>query len=479
MAKCVASVTSWTVKTKDQSIDSSRLESFGDDVHAGEALLNKRLEAISIQILSIGGDFMLIRHSASDSEDRWDCSQVQSAILEKLYSLISCITGVISEICNLDRVITATRHRYFIHFTCGTIHKMKQLYQIVGRLSDLDPKLYYEEQLKPLVCDQSIAIHSLTSIWSATISIMIGFIEPARDVIFKEQMQSDEYSFLEELDFLVAGKEHAKIFLMDLIVTSWIKYNRLIKFDDLAKGSPFLCPCHLKQFLTILGEAFKSPHDPNLLNDLLHLVIDPQSRPSLMTQSIKKIEIIPIEPQYNQSDPFTRSYFVAWHLYSLSRFVHTDPQKDMIKHCFDLLDDCIETLDAQFSVASQQSKNNRLSPHQDERFMLMFIMVNHWCEFMPKDSVRILSRVFSLFDEYWDCLGKNYFDNSSFRVNGLTIFQLFTKLVNDLNPSPTSKASDPDGRELSRDEIRLTSVWDRLLARVDPKPRPPQAAQQV
>lgn len=480
MAKCVASVTVWQSKYTELPGDFEPLSNAKDDVNAGEAILNQRLDKIGDLIFEIGNEYLLIRLSAANIEERWDCTKAQSTIITKLELMISETTSVIEEICTLTDLMPASRQRYFIHFTCSTVHKLKQLLQIVGRLSDLDSNLYYEESLKPLVSEQSMAIHSLTSIWSATISLMANFDEPARQVIFKSQFESDEYNFLEELDFFTAGFEHARIFLMDLVISSWIKFNRLVKYDDLVKGYPFLCPCHTKHFLITLDIALKSRPDLDILCELLQLVIDYQSRPSLMTQSIKRTDVVPMQPIYVETDHFTRSYFVSWHLYSLSKILTKEAHKNLLIQCFELLDDCHDTISTHYSVCDQQAANLRLSPHREERFKLVFHMLNHWCELLPTHSVKLMVRMFSLFDEHWQHLGNNYFDKSYFRVQGLTIFQLFTKLLNDYNKSKlgqaeqeaadaTSEANKNNRPQLSQDELKLNAVWDRLLSRINPK----------
>lgn len=480
MAKCIGSVI--TCETEDIK-PLGRLSNLTDDITAGEVELNKCMAQSFEQLLDIANDFAAIKHSATDRDDHWDGTHLQTVLSSKLKKLIVETTGVAREICELGKLMTVTKHRYFIHFTFGTIHNMKNLIKIVGRLSELSNDIYYKEQMKPLVSDQSITIHSLTCIWSTTIDIMISFDRLAREKIFNEHLiESDDYNFLMQLDFSTAGVEMARLFLMDLIVTSWIKFQRLVKYDDLVKSIPFLCPCHSKQFLATIDKALDGRNDGELLCDMLQVVIDHQCRPSLMTQSMKRMDIIPLRPYYLDSDPFGRAYFVVWHLYSLSKVASKESHNDMIKRSLYLLDDCLETINAQFSIACQQGLNHRLSPHQEERFKLVLEMFNYWCEYFKEDCLKLMIRMFTLFDEYWQYLGSNYFDNSSLRVNGLTVFQLFTKLVDEFTKYKTELMAQSDSKlkvpQIERDERKMTTIWDKLLARIEPVPCQPQAQQQ-
>lgn len=464
MAKCIGPTTNWTA--------SEEVSFFVGDVKHGENLISKKLEETNDLIFDIANDCNLVQVSAHRRTDllegdKWDCNQIRDSLVTKLNKLGSEVSSGTQKLITSD-LIASTKHRYFILFSCGIIEKLKQLLQVVGRLSDLDQKLYLEEQNKPLVSEESIAIHSLTTVWLAVISIMHDLIEPGRK-IFKDQLESNEYSFLEQLEFSTAGLKHARIFLMDLIITSWIQFNRLVKYEDLTSKLPFLCPCHCKTYLVTLETIFKSDINQNYLTQILPLMIDYQSKPSLLTQTTRQYEIVPPEPFFKDSDQASLAYFVIWHLYSVYRII-ADSNKHFITDCDQLIEDSFEITMKQFIPMSQQSVVH-LSPHQEERFKLIFVMLSSLCEKNPR-RLTLMKLMFSFFNNYWAQFGENYFDNSRFRIERLTIFQLFTKMLDDaqLLYDKEGQAISNEDRQSSREEKEIEALWSRLLARTKPPP---------
>lgn len=465
MAKCVGSTTNWKPKINDQ-LEVTFLE---DNVRIGELLIHKKLDETSDLILKIASDCNLLKLSAHSDGLKWNCSQVQDSLYAKLDNLGSQITSSSQKLAS-SSLISSTKHRYFILFACGVIEKLKQLLQIVGRLSELDQKLYAEEQNKPLISEESIVIHSLTTVWLAVISIMQSLIEPARE-IFKEQLDTQEFSFIEQLDFSTAGPKHTRLLLMDLVITSWIQFNRLVKYDDLLKKLPFLCPCHCRTYLATLEATHKDSTDENFLATILPLIVDFKSKPSLITQNIRHHEIVPQQPFYGESDQSCLAYFVIWHIYSVSRII-CDTSRHLIQDCGQLIEDFFDITIRQFAPLSQQ-ETAHLSPHQEERFKLLFVMLDHLCEKNPKRLI-IIQVMLSFFDKHWTQFG-HYFDDSHFRIESLTIFQLFTKLMNDaqLLYNKEGQAMINATQDISKEEKELNEVWSRLLARTKPPEAPP------
>lgn len=464
MAKCIGSITNWELKI-DELYEAAFLV---ENVRDGEQSIHKTLEETGDLILDIANDYNLIKLSAQSDSDKWDCIQVQDKLVTKLDKLGTHITSATKRLCT-SNLISSTKHRYFVLFSCGVIEKLKQLLQIVGRLSELDQRLYLEEQNKPLVSEESIVIHSLTTVWLAVISMMQSFIEPARE-IFKEQLDSPEYSFLEELEFSTTGPKYLKLQLMDMIITSWIQFNRLVKYEDLLKKLPLLCPCHCKTYLNTFENVRKNEPNQNFLAQLLPLMLDYRSKPSLLTQSAHQHEIIPQEPSYKDSDQTSLAYFTLWHLYSLSRIIR-DTNKHFLEECEQVIEDSFEITVRQFIPSSQQV-TVQLSPHQEERFKLIFVMLDQLCE---KNSKRlfIIRFMLSFFDKNW-ALFENYFDNTHFRIEGLTVFQLLTRLLNDahLLYDKEGQAIVNATQDISSEAKEVNEIWSRILARTKPPPPP-------
>lgn len=466
MAKCIGSITNWELKI-DESHEAAFLV---ENVRDGEQSIHKTLEETGDLILDIANDYNLIKLSAQSDGDKWDCTQVQDKLINKLNKLGTQITSATRKLCT-SNLISSTKHRYFVLFSCGVIEKLKQLLQIVGRLSELDQKLYLEEQNKPLVSEESIIIHSLTTIWLAVISMMQSFIEPARE-IFKEQLDSQEYSFLEQLEFATTGPKYLKLQLMDMIITSWIQFNRLVKYEDLLKKLPLICPCHCKTYISTLENIRKNEPNQNFLAQLLPLMLDYRSKPSFMTQSAHQHEIIPQEPSYKDSDQTSLAYFTLWHLYSLSRIIG-DTNKHFLDEFEQLIEDSFEITVRQFLPPSQQA-TVQLSPHQEERFKLIFVMLDQLCEKNPK-RLLIIKVMLSFFDKNWTIFEK-HFDNPHFRIEGFTVFQLLTRLLNDaqLLYNKEGQAIVNATQDTTSEEKAVNEIWSRILARRNPPPPPPQ-----
>lgn len=478
MAKCIGSVDEWRPKRVEIENPDFDVE----NVRQGESLLRARLERTQPLLLDIASDYIKIRQSALTDDFKIDCSQVQDSLVDKLEKLQSEILSVIGCISK-SQAIRSTKHRYYILFSYGTIEKIQQLLQVVGRLSEIDQKLYNEEHRKLLISDESITIHSLTLIWTAVIYIIDQFCQHANP-IFNTEEEPEEYDFIGQLEFFTSHHQHSKILLMDLTITSWIKFNRLVKFDDLVEALPFLCPCHCKIYLKTLKAMTKDDQKPtNIIRELLSLILDHQSRPSMLTLSARRYGVVPLEPCYVGSDVNELAYFIIWHLYSLSRLVNKE-QRSLITECKPILESCFDMAMKIFLPRESQqqlrceSSDFRLSPHQQERFKLMLLMLNSWCE-KNQDHFSTLTKIFSFFLKHWDLFCGHYFDLADFTINGLTIFQLFTKLYTEAIPTYTSdgQAVADTKQKPTKDEEHLMTTWNEILSKVQIVKNPQQQQQ--
>lgn len=473
MAKCVGSVSHWspTITIIDDP------DYLVDDVRKGENALKDRVESkSSLLLLDIASDFIKIKQSAlCDEEFKLNCGQVQEALVNKLNILYSETASVIRSISG-SSLIPSTKHRYFIQYTYGYIEKFQKLLQIVGRISEIDQKLYSEEQRKLLISDESITIHSMTSIWTAILEILNDFCHIAPTVFNpssndeNHDCDEEEYDFLDRLDFSTARLEIAQTLLMDIIITSWIKFNRLVKYEDLVKSIPFLCPCHMKIFFRTLDGMTDA--NVQILNELISSVLDYECRPSMMTISARKPGIIPYEPCYANSNPSCLAYFLIWHLYALSTRIKEPVKQSMLLKCNALLQKSLEIVQESF-LASLTSR--RMSPHQQERYKLLFHMVNVWCETHlnhPENNNAILLRHLFKFADAVDSLTNletKYFDNPSFTVNGLTLFQLCTKLFNEAVPLYTKNcqsiatSENSDNNNYTAEQNELIKIWIAVI----------------
>lgn len=465
MAKCIGSVDEW----KPKVIDIENPDFDVENVRQGEQILKARLARIHPLLLDIANDYIQIKQSALIDDFKVDCSQVQDALVVKLEKLQSEVLSVIKGISK-SQVTRSTTHRYYILFSYATIEKIQQLLQIVGRLSEIDQKLFNEEQRKLLISDESIAIHSLTLIWTAVIKIIDEFRQQSNPV-FNTEEDPQEYDFIDQLEFSTSHLQHCKILLMDLTITSWIKFNRLVKFDDLVENLPFLCRCHCRLYFKTLKQA--SVHNQkatNIIAELLPLILDHQSRPSMLTLSVRRAGIVPLEPCYVGSDSIELAYFIVWHLYSLSRLVNNE-QRPLVGECKPILESSLDTAMKMFLPRVTQQQDFRLSPHQGERLKLVLLMLNSWCEKNP-DHFSTLTRVMAFFLDHWDTLGNHYFNLPDFTINGLTIFQLLTKLYTEAIPTYTTDGQAAvvveSNNELTNDQQDLMNIWKQILAKIEP-----------
>lgn len=366
MAKCIGSISDWTPKISQPQTND--LNFLIEDTTKGEEYLRNKLEDVTTSILDIANYFLLIKQTIVSDGIKLNSTEVRDCLIASLRQLNLDTYQITNDICN-SKLSSPTKHRYFILYSCGVIAKLQQLLQVVGRLSELDQRIYLEEQQNLFISDESIIIHSLTSIWTATITIMNNFREPSRAMFSEEgESEADEYNFVDQMEFSTSGYLYARIFVMDLLITSWIQFNRLVKFDDLVKGLPFLCPCHCKAFFTTI-KSFGQEDQHKVLAELLPLIIDYQSKPSFMTESIRQCNIVPFEPCYSLCDQQSLAYFVVWNIYAISRIVK-QADKVMITNCKDILDSSSSIAMKQFEAITEQP-GYKLSPHQEERHKLL------------------------------------------------------------------------------------------------------------
>ena len=479
MAKCVGSVIYWspTITTIDAP------NYLVDDVRQGEIALKDRVESKSSQLLlDIASDFIKIKQSAiCDEEFKLNCSQVQEALAGKLNVLYSETASVIRSISG-STLTPSTKHRYFIQYTYGHIEKFEQLFQMVGRMSEIDQKLYSEEQRKLLISDESITIHSMTYIWTAILEILNDFCHIAPAVFNassnneNKDCDEEEYDFLDQLEFSTARLHLAKTLLMDIIITCWIKFNRLVKYDDLVKSIPFLCNCHMKIFFKTLDGMTEA--NVHILNELINFVLDYQSQPSMMTISARRPGVIPFNPCYADSNQSCLAYFIIWNLYALSTRVKEPIKQSMLLKCNDIFQRSFEIVQESFLTSLINSK--RMSPHQEERYKLLFHMLNVWCETHKHHSannnavmLRLLFKFAHEVDSLKD-LETKYFDNPNFTVAGLTLFQLCTKLFNETVPlyvkncqldasGENSGNNNGDKSNYTTEQNELIKIWITLI----------------
>jgi hypothetical protein len=383
MAKCIGSVNKWTPKEIQLDDTSFLLE----DVRQGERLLKQRVETTAQLLLDIANHFVMIKSSALDGDFKIDCSQVQDGLVGRLERLLNEATSVVGCISN-SKLISSTKHRYFIQFTYGLIERLEQLVQTVGRLGDVDQRIYMEEQRNLLVSDESIVLHTLTSIWTAIIALLESFCSSAQPVFNPNPDEPNEYDFLEQLEFSTARDSFCKALIMDLIITSWIKFNRLVRYDDLVKSHPFLCQCQMQTFLNVISSLTKDTEskdcyasDDNLLVDMLQCILDYKCKPSMMTISLNRFAILPLEPCYAQSSQPELAYFVVWYLYSMARIARSIAVKRLVIKCQAIFDDSCKTAKVPF-----ETNNGPLSPHQKERLQLLEYMIKSWEAFIFQNS---------------------------------------------------------------------------------------------
>lgn len=468
MAKCVSSRLQWIANV----IELEDKEFLADIPRVGENLLNLRCEDMNNLAQNVVNDYFRIKFSAQNEDDKWDCYQVQDSLLNQLDNLLTDIPSIIQSIIDDAKLINATKHRYFMHFSSACIHILRKLLLNVGRLSDISNDLYLEEQRNPMVSEQSMTVHSLTSIWLSIIELMNYFVTPAKE-LFKAQLTEDQdYCFIKEMEFWISGPKFARIFIMDFISTSWIQFNRLVKYEDLLKNLPFLCPCHRRTYFRILEIATNDFSDTEFLLDLLSIPLDSESKPFMLAQSVREISIVPCEPFYDNVPSTQVAYFILWHLFSLSKTANDDKQRELIVTCTKLMEQCFDITIKQFLPPTETASDHRLSPHQEERFKLIFAMLDNFYEKNRTASVGLVIKMIEFFCINWTTFNEKYFDNNSFRVEKLTIFQMFTKIVYEIVPIKTlnghaviSKDSD---KPLTADEAKLNDLWDKLLANVPP-----------
>lgn len=427
-----------------------------ENVRLGENLLNVELEKLKETTSDIANLYLAVQHSVDNENLMLDCIQIQDMINASLKGLEAKIIKALDEIIK-SNIPNYAKHRYFILLSTDVVDRLKKFLQTVGRLSELDFAIFLEERRKPLISPESTTIHALALIWSNTIIIMDRIREQSK-LLF-----SEEYDFINELDPNKASLHYSKIFLMDMTLVSYILFDRLAKYEELKKGTPFLCPCQNKTYFMVLKRmADMSGKGTDLLVDNLSILLK-ESWPQ--TDCLRNQDIVPIEPCIKNSTSENLANFIFWHLYGLSHF-STETNRYLLSGCSSLRYASLNIALKQFISGAE--KDFLLSPLQEERFKLIFHIVNWWC---GKDTgnrnsqsvtsqggteMRLVLELLEFINKNWKPLGEKYLERSSFRIDGLTIFQLLTQMINEMD-------LNKDEQSISEDQKKLKNAWDCLL----------------
>lgn len=389
MAKCVGSDTHW----KDQPTINHNAGYINNDISAAEKELNSQLKRVDRYASSISNGFLLLRTATLSDEIKLNCGQVQKALsenLRKLHHSVSTINNSIAE----SSLSHSRKLKYFLHFSCGVVARVQELLRVVGRIIELETIIFEEEYRRPLISEESATIHSLKMIWTVSIRIMYSFDKPRSTILNCKQLQTEsgndeDTDYIREMDFFNAYILYSEVLLMDLLSTSWIQFNRLVRYDDLERSNPFLCPCNCKAFLETLELV-----NTDTLNDLLNLILDYQAKPALLTANIRRVAVVPFEPFQALCDERDLAYFVVWNLCALSRLTRTDKQIEAVAKCSDTFEKAlIKAVDLFPHDPSTGQTLKTLSSHQEERLKLLIVLVTRWCEIDTKRSESIRKHV--------------------------------------------------------------------------------------
>lgn len=418
MAKCVGWNIDWAsclaaAAPVVDPITSEPCEPYSKENTAeGERSLRTKLDQLADTISSIGVEYVLIRNSVRSDGSKINCNEVQDLLVTQLKQVYQQVVSVADSIATAATLEHRTKQRYFLYYTCEIVDKLQGLLIMVGRLSELDQPIFDEDHRKSLICEESTTIHALATIWAGAIKIM-GSIQPSHRKMIEirkqkelaeqaaaAQVQSnvgdaydddedEDTDYIKEMDFYTAHIRYAEVFMMDLVITSWLQFNRLVRYDDLLKGCPFLCQCQCKAFFRVMDLV-----DAKLLDDLMHLVMDYQSKPSYETISVRQYGPLPIDPIYRLSDRRDLAYFVVWHFCGLLRFAKTDKHVEAITRCSDTFEKALrEALQLFPHDPTSGQTLDFLSPHQEERLKLLIVLVHRWCEKDTKRKEAIMKHI--------------------------------------------------------------------------------------
>lgn len=432
-----------------------------DNIRTGESLLNLELEKLSHLSNDIIIRYLAVQRSIHDDCLKLDCVQIQDSILAKLKELDSRLEKLLAEIIN-SKVPNYSKHRYFILLSTGLLDQVKRSIQTLGRLPDLDFSIFLEERRKPLISPESTAIHISTHYWSDVISILDRLRQQSKTVF------SDEHDFICELDFNTASHNYCRVFLLDLTLMSYVLFDRLAKFEDLKRGFPFLCPCQLKTYYRTLRKLYSlADNNPSVLYENLATLLRIQDGLWPQTDSLRFQDVIPMEPCFRDSPIENLASFVFWHLYGLEKY---SKEEDMIllAKCSRLKLIVLKKLLNQFDTGANTAHEYFLSPFQEERLKLILLIVNWFCE-KDNSALDLIVELLEFIDLRWSTIGVKYFEKDSYRVMSLNMFQLFTKIINEIDPIYTKEgqAQIENEETLSESQKKLRLIWEKILERMN------------
>lgn len=463
MAKCIGSDENWQPKHED--ID----KNLSDSLENNEIALIRHLDATFDPLLLDAANFyMKIRKSTCISELKFDFTELSLKLkqtLSSIYSKIHSIIALLQQKAPCDNAIESAKiHRCFIVISSSIIGnygdpgKLQKLLQTVGRLCDIDQSVYHADQRKPLMCDESIMIHSLTMIWTAVISMMERFYGSARVILSTDGDEENEY-LIERL-FQRTYLTTIKTFLMDLTITSWHKFQLLVKYEDLIKGLTMSCPCHRRMYYGYTRKLIEtSKKEITFTSKLLASVSQFDRQISMKTTNLRLYDVLPIEAPFIHTNKTELSYFIVWHMYCLTKACKK-PEDIQLLNGQGVGRLLMESVEESWKLFVNPSRDGatavNLSPHQEERFKLLYHMLSVYCEqMMDKDRetvCNLICKMYNYFIENWEKFGSHYIENSSMLISDeLTVYQLFSKLKDDFMKQ--------DDQNTTNEIVR---AWDKI-----------------
>lgn len=293
-------------------------------------------------------------------------------------------------------------HQTYLVLVHFFLEKIDNLLTSIGSITHLNSHIFEEDQHRVLQSNSSIILHCITAIWTFAIKSFNCIFLPFEDILLNrsdisgEVVSSPNHGDNIETNLKLAlqnfgisdcfeqSKMMTHTLTMDLLVTSWFKYNRLMRGDDLLEGTPFLCACNDKLFkhlMPMLNDTCQTTEIDNrrqqslsILPSLLELFMRiPLKDVKTVDQNhLRLSNVMSFVQHFNSDSEESRAYFVVWHLYALQRVVRQDPQ--MRETGLAMIRECRHLFTYSYGIALKPYASSSISPHNSERMLVLHEM---------------------------------------------------------------------------------------------------------
>lgn len=418
MAKCIGSIEKYIDddNLNENGVSVPDRKEIGCDDDLGHPMMLIRKDYNSIYRVSL----------QQDNHKQSNCKELQSRISTALDMFKNYVIVKSKELYqNADITV-------WIEFITKITDKIESLLIGVGRLSDIHENIVQQDQINQFMSNESICIHTNMTIWFRCIEISRILYKVASSTDDNDTSIAESLARTKTSDGqLCLGPQYTthlmEIVLLDLISASWNSFLQLVRYTDFFNANTFSCQCSYKLFVKIYKIVVLEAQSDYLVGDQsLKVLLDQTLEPRMelhLRNELTHYNLLPPNLASIQKVQSSRAYYVMWFIFSLSRITSKDGNirpllLQSVKRCDSLLKKSLIFYMRDFDRQNNSNKRFKrdedgdgppFSPHNEERFKLMLIMLINWLQNLSGDASISLPLI-HFFHLNWNNLSSHYMD---------------------------------------------------------------------